>query len=87
MTNLRSKENHCDETQPAVQGIEVWYGRVCQIVRVKDGLQTNTSEDQSTHMQRGMKDLDVQLVVITKHSVCKDCCKHKQIGQMSTSVT
>ena len=46
---------------------------------VKHSLETNRSKYESTCLDNGMDDLHIQLVDVTKHSVCKDSWKREDI--------
>ena len=72
---LHSKYDDSAKANPAVQTVHVCYWFLCKIVWIEDRLQSNCREDESKHMQDRMQRLDVNLLVISEHSIHKNCWK------------
>ena len=68
-TDLEAKQDDCAKTQPAVETVKVRPRRTREVVRVKDGLETDGRKDEGKHVQWSVKNLHVDLSVVAEHSV------------------
>lgn len=76
-TYLQGKQDDGDESDPAVQAVQVGYWGVLQVVGIKGSLQPDPSKDKHHPLNYAMDCFQVCLLRIPKHSVSQNSCQTK----------
>ena len=69
MTHLKTKKDDSRKSNPAVQTVQVCFWWARQIVEVKDSFESDSSKDNCKGMENSMEYLNVDLSVISEHTV------------------
>lgn len=66
---LREVQNHRQQSNPRMQGVQVGLGRLGKVVRVKRSHQTKEHHDENNSVQTRMGELELLLAIAPQRSV------------------